>query len=128
MIQGLCREAVELGQPVGGVARVGEQTPALAEHLPIETHQRLAQSDVRLGVREIAVDGAAQLVGGPVLVNEPGDLVLVAHEVSRKLRSNHQIDRPPVASLRSASRHAAACASSCSGGYHLNGMLTSSAW
>ena len=70
---------------------------ALAEHLGVEPDQRVAQPDVLLVVAEVAVRRAAQLVGGAVLVNQPGDLVRVADEVGRELRGDHEIDRPPVA-------------------------------
>ena len=41
--------------------------------------------------------GAAQLVRRAVLVNQPRDLVRMAHEVGRELRRDHEIDRLAVA-------------------------------
>ena len=97
MVERLGRQAVELRQPLRGVARVGEDRPALAEHLGVELDQAVAQPDVRLDVAEVAVLGAAQLVRGAVLMDQPRDLARMAHEVGRKLRGDHQIDRLPVA-------------------------------
>ena len=46
---------------------------------------------------EVAELGAAQLVRRAVLVNEPGDLAVVAREIRRELRADDQVDRPAVA-------------------------------
>ena len=76
---------------------------------------------------ELAVGRAGQFVGGPVLMHQPGDLARVPDAVGRELRRDDQVHRlrrwPP---LRSSRRHAAACANSSSGGYHLKGTLTRS--
>ena len=46
---------------------------------------------------EVAVRCSRELVGGAVLVNEPRHLARVTHEVRRKLRRDHEIDRTSVA-------------------------------
>ena len=97
MIQRLGVQAIVAGQAAGGVAGVGEQAPALAEHLAIERDQPIAQPDVALDMLEIAVDGAGQLVAGPVLVDQPRHLVRMADEIRRELGADGQIDAGAVA-------------------------------
>src|SRR4051794_8957329 len=96
MVERLSDEAVELGETGGGVPRVGEQCAAFAEHLRVQPRQRVTQSDVELGVGEVAVRGAAQLVGRAVLVNQPRDLIRVPREVRRKFCPDDEIDRAAV--------------------------------
>ena len=50
MVERLGREAVVLRQALRGVARVGEDRAALAEHLGVELDQPVAQADVRFDV------------------------------------------------------------------------------
>ena len=57
----------------------------------------VAQRDVFIVVREVAVLGPAQLVRGAVLVDQPRHLVRMADEIRRELRGDHEIDRPAVA-------------------------------
>ena len=97
MVQGLRIEAVECLQPVRGVPGVCKQAPALPQRLPIEIDEGLSQPDVFVGVREIAVFGAAQLVRRAMLVNQPRDLVGMPHEIRRELRADDEIDRLAVA-------------------------------
>jgi hypothetical protein len=97
MVQSLGGETVVLPHPVGRVLRVREHAAALAEHLGVEPDQRVPESDISFVVPEVAVNRAAQLVRRAVLMDQPGDLVRVAHEVRRELRRDHQIDRPSVA-------------------------------
>jgi hypothetical protein len=85
MIERFGGDAVELREPSGGVARIGEYRAAFPEHLVVEPQQRVAESDVEFGVREVAVFGSAELVGCPVLVYEPRHLLRVADEVGREL-------------------------------------------
>ena len=129
MIQRLGREAVELFQPVRRVPRVREERAGIRRASRVSRRdQRVAQADVALGVIEVAVRRAAQLVGRAVLVDQPRDLVRMADEVGRELRwrSARSIGRP-LLSLRSSRRQAAACGRISSFGYHLKGTLTSSA-
>ena len=110
MVQRLGGQAVVARQPRGGVARVGEQPRRFAEHLGVERHQPVAQPDVGFRVRELAVRRAAEIVDRAVLMEQPGDLVRMAHEVGRKLGRDHrvdalavrfgQIDHPPCGGLR----------------------------
>ena len=58
---------------------------------------RVAERDVALGVIELAVRRAAQIVGGAVLMEQPGDLVRMAGEVGRELRGDDAVDRLAVA-------------------------------
>jgi len=69
----------------------------LAEHGRVEAYQVVAQPDILFGVTEIAVGRAAQFVGGPVLMHQPGHFPWMAGEVGRKLRGDHHVDRPAVA-------------------------------
>ena len=97
MVERLGRQAVELGQPLRGVARVREDRPALAEHLGVELDQAVPEPHVRLDVAEVAVFGSAQLVRRSILMDQPRDFPRMANEVRRKLRGDHQIDRLAVA-------------------------------
>ena len=63
----------------------------------VEVDDLLPEPDVPVHVGEVAVGRAAELVGGPVLVNEPGHLVGVAREVRWELRPDDQVDRRAVA-------------------------------
>ena len=90
-------EAVVAAGARGGVGRVGEPPLALTEHRGVERDQPLAHRDVVFDVEEVAVARAGQLVRRAVLMDEPHDLVRVTHEVGRKLRRDHEVDRPPVA-------------------------------
>jgi hypothetical protein len=74
MVERLRRHAVVLLEPVGGVLGVGKYVPAFAEHPAVELEEPLPESDVRFGVFEVAVLGAAQFVCGTVLMNDPGNL------------------------------------------------------
>ena len=80
MIQRLGGQTVVFRDAIGGISGVGKQAPALAEHLRVEPYQTIAKADVLLVVAEVAERRAAQLVGGAVLVDQPGDLVWVADE------------------------------------------------
>ena len=97
MVQRFGADAEELLEPRRRVARDREEPARLEERLAIEPEDRLAQADVQLGVLEVAERRAAQLVGRPVLVDQPGHLVRVADEVGRELGGDHQIDRLAVA-------------------------------
>ena len=97
MIQRLGVQAIVAGEPVGGVLRVGEEPPALAQHLAIERDQPIAEPDVALDVVEVAVDRARELVAGAVLVDQPRHLVRMADEVGRELGADGQVDPGPVA-------------------------------
>ena len=50
------------------------------------------QADVAFGVCEVAVRRAAEVVDRTVLVQQPGDLVGVAHEIGRELGGDHRVD------------------------------------
>jgi hypothetical protein len=97
MVQRLCRHAVEPLQPARGVLRVGKHPAAFAEHLRVELDQPLAQADVGFVMLEVAVRSAAQLVGGTMLMDDPGDLARMACEVGREPGGDQQVDRPRVA-------------------------------
>src|SRR5262245_50881765 len=97
MVEGVGSETVEFSQTACGVARIRENRPTLLQHLGVEAHQPVAQTDVGLDVAEVAVRCAAQLVRRAVLMNQPGDLAWMAYEVGRELRGDDQIDRPAVA-------------------------------
>ena len=90
----------------------------------IELDQPLAQADVGLGVLEVAVRRAAQLVGGAVLVDHPRDLARVPREVGRERVAISRSIGWPLLDDRSSSRHAAACASSSAFGCARNGSAT----
>ena len=97
MIQRLGGQAIEFRNPVRGVPGIGEQTPALAQHVGVEPDQPLAQADILFVVAEIAERRSTQLVRCAVLMNQPADLVRVTNEVGRELRGDQEIDRPAVA-------------------------------
>ena len=67
------------------------------EHLPIEIDERLTNPDVFVFVREIAVLRSGELVGGPVLMDQPRDFVRVADEIRGELRADDEVDRFAVA-------------------------------
>ena len=90
-------EPVEAAQPVRDCGRDGVAAHALAEHLLVERQELCLEPDVALVVAEVAVDRAGELVGRPVLMDEPAHLARVAGEVAGKLRADHQVNRPPVA-------------------------------
>ena len=64
MVQRPRCDTIELLEPSRRVLSVREDMPAFAEHAAIQIEQRAAESDVGLGVIEIAVRCAAQLVSG----------------------------------------------------------------
>ena len=97
MVQAFGGDAVERLEASCGVARVGEDVAAFAEHPRVELEQFPAQTDVGFGVLEVAVRRAAQLVRGAMLVDHPGDLARVAGEIGREARGDQQIDRLAVA-------------------------------
>ena len=97
MVQRLGRHAVETLQAPGRVGRDGVTSPALAQHVAVERVDPLAQPHVQVGMVEVAVFGAAQVVRRPVLVHQPDHLVRVADEVRRELRGDDQIHRCTVA-------------------------------
>ena len=92
MIQAFGGHAVEGPQPPRGVIRIREHMPALAEHARVELEQLAAKSDISLGVLEVAVGCAAQLVGGAMLMDHPRHLAGMAREVGRKARGDQEID------------------------------------
>src|SRR5262249_14401023 len=49
--------------------------------------------DIRFRVREVAVLGAAQLVRGAMLVDQPRDLSRVPRTIGREARRNQQVNR-----------------------------------
>ena len=110
MVQRFGREPVVLGEAIRGVRRVGKHPAALAQHLRVEVDQRSPQPHILIVVREVTVLGAAQLVRGAVLMNQPRNLVGVTHEIRRELRADHevdglavrltQIDQPPCSRMR----------------------------
>ena len=88
MIQRLGAQAVELLEARRGVARVGEEPRGTRRASRCRAAISCSRSaDVELRVGEVAVRGAAQLVRGAVLVDEPRDLVRVPDEVGRELRA-----------------------------------------
>ena len=66
--------------------------PALAEHTRVELEQLAAKPDISLGVLEVAEGGAAQLVGGTMLMDHPRYLVWMAREVGGKARGDQEIN------------------------------------
>ena len=76
---------------------VREDAAAFAQHLRVEVDEGRPEADVALGVVEVAVFGAAELVGRAVLMDQPRHLVRVPHEIRRKLRPDDEVDRPAVA-------------------------------
>ena len=72
---------------------------ASPEREPVET-VHLAPQRARLGrLVELAELGPVELVGLAELVEQPDDLVRVAHDVRRELRRDHEIDRRTVGLL-----------------------------
>ena len=110
MVERLGDQAVVFGQSRGGVAGVAEQPLRFRERLRVEPNQPIAKPDVGLGMAELAVRRAAQIVNRAVLMKQPGHLVRMAHEIGRELRGDHeihglvvrlgQIDEPPQRRLR----------------------------
>ena len=86
-------------EPLGDVARRGEELARLAEGDAIEPLHRTASGSVLGALAELPEVGAIELVGLAELVQEPDDLVAVAHGVRRELRRNHEIDRAAVGFL-----------------------------
>ena len=83
-------------EPVGDVARGGEDLARLAERDPVELLD-LAPDRPLLGrLAELAERGAVELVGLAELVDEPDDLVRVADDVRGELRRDHEVDPPAV--------------------------------
>ena len=97
MVERRRRQAVVFLEARRHGARDRIEPAALAEHLFVERHQPIAQSDVDFFVAEVAVGGAAQLVGRAVLVHEPADLARVPREIGGELGRDDQIDRAAVA-------------------------------
>ena len=75
MVERLAGKAVEPLEPRGHGARVGEHLSRLAESQDVHGGDRLARAAVLRGGGEVAVGGAELVVGLPVLVDEPDDLV-----------------------------------------------------
>jgi hypothetical protein len=97
MIQAFSRDAIECLQPPRGVVRVREDMATLAEHSRVELEQLAPQTDVHLGVLEVAVRRAAQFVGGAMLMDHPGDFARMPGEVGGKSSGDEEIDRLAVA-------------------------------
>src|SRR5690348_9969835 len=97
MVENAGFQSVVLLEPIRHRSGDRIQMPALAEHLGIETHDRVAQTDIRFAVPEIAVHSPAEFVRGPMLMEQPCDLVWMADEVRRELRGDDQIDFATVA-------------------------------
>jgi hypothetical protein len=90
-------QPVEALQAIADRLRDGVAADALAQHLLVEGHQPGLEADVPLVIPEVAVDRAGQLVGGPMLVDQPADLAGVPCEIAGKLGADDQVDRPAVA-------------------------------
>ena len=66
--------------------------------ISVSSVMRRSRSATSSGVcAEVAIGGAGELVRGAVLMDQPRDLVRMTHEVRRKLRRDHEIDRTSVA-------------------------------
>ena len=92
MIQRLGDQPVVVRQPPGGVARITEDPPRFGECVSVEPNQLVPQPDVGFRVIEFTVRRPAQIVNGPVLMKQPGDLVRMPHEIRRKFRCDRQVD------------------------------------
>ena len=96
MVQRLGLHPVELLQARSRVGRVSVSTPTFAKHLAVESLEPVAESHVKIRMGEITVLGPAQVVRGPVLVDEPDDLIWVAGIVRWELRADDEIHWPVV--------------------------------
>ena len=86
-------------QPVGDVARRGEDLSRLAEGDPVERLHLPPDRAVLGRLAELAERGAVELVRLAELVDEPDDLVRMADDVRRELRRDHEVDPAPVGLL-----------------------------
>ena len=84
-------QAVELLKASGHPTGIGEDPPGLAQHPAIEADQCLPNANFHVVVGELAVGRAAQLIGRPVLVNEPSHFAGMPDEVGRKPRRDDEI-------------------------------------
>ena len=91
MVERRRRQAVELLEASGDTTGIGEDPPGFRQHPAVEADQRVPHADIHVIVGELAVGRAAKLIGRPVLVNEPGHLARMPHEVGRKPRRDHEI-------------------------------------
>ena len=97
VIERLGPQAIEFLEPSRGVLRVREEAPTFAQHLTVQSDQRIPKADIALGVCEVAVLGATEIIGRAVLMNQPRHLVWMPDKVRRELRSNGQVDGLSVA-------------------------------
>ena len=90
---GDARRALE---PAGDVRRRREHLPRLAEALLVEPLHLAAERAVARGLGELPELRAVELVGLAKLVEQPHDLVGMAHAVRRELRRDDEVDAPAV--------------------------------
>ena len=94
--QHLGREPGRALDPVGDVARGGEEPLRLAERDPVQVLDRAPQRPVLRFFGELAQIGSVELVRLAELVQHPDALVRVPDDVRGELRREHEVDRPPV--------------------------------
>ena len=82
--------------PVGDVARGGEEPPCLAERDPVQALDRAPQRPVPRFFGELAQIGSVELVRLAELVQHPDALVRMPDHVGGELRREHEVDRPTV--------------------------------
>ncbi len=84
-------DAVERPQPVRNRLRVREDPLRLAQVEVVVTTDRVANRDAVRARREILPPRAPQVVGGPVVMDEPEALVRMAQDVAGRPDRNHHV-------------------------------------